>query len=128
MYCIDTNIFVEFLRGNKEIINKFNNTSSNDIFISPITLCELYQGVYLSNKIGLNIQELNEFIDDFSILDFNKKISEEFGKEFARLKKIGKQIPEFDLIIACFAKVNNLVLVTRDKNHFVNTGVEVEVW
>ena len=128
MFCIDTNIFIEFLRGNKEIIDKFNNTNSDNIFLSPITLCELYQGVYLSNKIGLNIQELNEFIDSFNLLDFNKEVSEEFGKEYARFKKMGKQIPEFDLIIACFAKVNNLVLVTRDKKHFENTDIKIEVW
>jgi len=128
MFCIDTNIFIEFLRGNKEIIEKFNNIDSDNIFFSPITLSELYQGAYLSNNAQLGIQELNEFIESFNILDFNKEICKEFGKEYARLKKIGKQIPEFDLLIAIFAKVNNLMLVTRDKKHFENLGIKIEVW
>ena len=125
MFCIDTNIFVEFLRGNEKVIKKFNNTDSDNIFFSPITLCELYQGVYSSNNAKINIQELNEFIGDFNILDFDKEVCEEFGKEYTKLKKMGKQIPEFDLIIACFAKVNNLILVTRDK-HFKN--IKIEIW
>ena len=128
MFCIDTSILVEFLRGNKDVIEKFNGLDSEDIFISPITLCELFQGAYLSKNPELKTQELNSFINSFSLLDFNKTICNEFGKQYAKLSKIGKMIPEFDLMIACFAKVNGLILVSKDEKHFNNLGIKVELW
>jgi predicted nucleic acid-binding protein len=128
MYCIDTNIFVEFLRGNKEIIKRFNEAYSEDIFVSPITLCELFQGAYLSSNPESKIKEINDFIGSFDLLSFDKDVCEEFGRQYSELAKSGKMIPEFDLIIGCFAKINNLILITRDKKHFENIGIKAEVW
>jgi len=127
MYCLDTNILIDLIRGDKvtsEKLNKLNET----VFINPITQCELFKGVYLSSKTDEQLNIVEELTQSFEILEFNFDICKEFGKEYAKLSKLGKMIPEFDLIIACFAKVNNLVLVTRDKKHFENTGVKIEVW
>ncbi len=126
MYCLDTNILIDLIRGDKVISEKINSLNEN-IFINPIIECELFKGVYLSSKKDEQIDVVKELIESFEILEFNNEVCEEFGKEYARLSKFGKLIPEFDLIIACFAKVNNLVLVTRD-NHFENTGIKIEVW
>ena len=127
MFCIDTNIFIEFLRGNKDIIEKLNNANLEEIFITPITLCELYQGAYLSKNIDFKIKEIDDLISSFSLLEFNSDICKDFGNEYVKLRNSGKMIPEFDIIISSFVKVNNLILITRD-NHFENTGIKIEVW
>lgn len=127
MYCLDTNILIDLIRGDKIISEKIN-TLEGSIFINPITQCELFKGVYLSSKKDEQLDEVEELTESFEVLEFSKEISREFGKEYSRLSKIGKQIPEFDLIIGCFAKVNDLILVTRDKKHFENMGIKIEVW
>lgn len=127
MYCLDTNILIDLVRGDKEIFEKINRLDGI-IFINPITQCELFKGVYLSSKKDEELDVIEELIESFDVLEFSIDICREFGKEYARLSKIGKQIPEFDLIIACFCKVNNLILVTRDKKHFENLGIRIEVW
>lgn len=127
MYCLDTNILIDLIRGDKVISENINNLDGS-IFINPITQCELFKGVYLSSKKDEQLDIVEKLIESFEILEFNLDICKEFGKEYSRLSKLGKQIPEFDLIIACFAKVNNLILVTRDKKHFENTGIKIEVW
>ena len=35
---------------------------------------------------------------------------------------------ESDLMIASIAKANGLVLVTRNKKHFENIDIKIEVW
>ncbi len=129
MYCIDTNIAIEFLRGNKDIIEKINyKQKNNSIFITPITLCELYKGIFLSSKRDYELPILEGFIDSLEILDMNKESCKEFGKEFALLQKTGKTTEELDLMIAAIAKTNNCIIVTRNKKHFENTSTQLEVW
>lgn len=129
MHCIDTNILIEFLRGNNEIIDKLNSLIiNNQIFITPINLCELYQGAYISNNSEFKVRQIKELISSFYILEFDENIALEFGKEYARLRSLGKMIDEFDLIIGCFCKNNNLILLTRNKKHFENLGIKIEVW
>lgn len=129
MYCLDTNIVVDFLRGNKIIIEKIRNISiNNDLFITCISLCELFKGAFLSSKSEKELGIINEFLDSIKVLDLNIDSCKSFGKEYARLNKIGKQTKEFDLMIACIAKSNELVLITRDKKDFENIDAKVEAW
>ena len=129
MYCLDTSVIVEFLRGNKEVIKKMQETlDENEVFITPITLCELFQGAYLLKNAEDKVSIIKNTIEGFGLLTFSVDVSLEFGKEYARLRKLGKMIPEFDLVIGCFAKTNDLVLITRDKKHFENLNLKVEIW
>ena len=129
MYCIDTNVIVNFLRGDKETISKLNRVIDNtEIFITPLTLCELFRGAYLSTNSENKVKQIKEFSDSFTLLDFNEKVCIDYGKVYAKLSKAGKLTENIDLMIACFAKVNNLILITRNKKHFENTGIRIEAW
>ena len=55
MYCIDTNIIVNFLRGDKDTIKKFREINNKDIFITPLTLCELFRGAFLSSSPEIKV-------------------------------------------------------------------------
>ena len=131
MYCLDTNIIIDFLRGESIIIKKIQNMMAKDVglFINPIVLCELYKGAYLvkvnSEKILSKIKFLTESLDS---LDFNTSASLLFGKEYGRLSKLGKTPQELDLMIASIAKAHNMILITRDKKDFDNIDVKIEVW
>lgn len=129
MYCLDTNIIVNYLRGDKETISKVNEASdAYELFITPLTLCELFRGAYLSSDSEIKIKQIKEFTDSFILLEFNEKVCIEYGKEYAKLCKLGKITENIDLMIACFTKVNNLILITRNKKHFENTNIKIEVW
>src|SRR3989338_10682023 len=98
------------------------------MFITPLTLCELFRGAYLSSDSEIKVKQIKEFTDSFNLLEFNEEVCIEYGKEYAKLCKLGKITENIDLMIACFTKVNNLILVTRNKKHFENTGVRIEFW
>jgi tRNA(fMet)-specific endonuclease VapC len=130
MYCLDTNIVVDLFRGDNLLNEKITDLGeeSVDIFITPISLCELYKGAYLYHNPSKPLSDITSFISAYHLLDFDISSCEEFGKIYASLAKNGKMIPEADLIIASIVKVNDLILVTRDKKHFQDTGVKVEEW
>lgn len=99
-----------------------------DVFITSMTLCELYKGAYLHVNSCKQAEEVESCVSFFEVIDLDVSSYKEFGKMFAKLQKEGKMTNEFELMIASIAKTNGLTLVTRDKKHFENTGVELEVW
>lgn len=130
MYCFDTNIVIDIFRGDENLRLKLKKIieSSAEIFITPITLCELYKGAYLHHNPIEKAKEVDNFISSFDILDFTWESAKYFGKEYARLSKIGKLTSEFDLMIASITRANNLILITRNKKHFENINIKIEVW
>lgn len=130
MYCLDTNIIVDILRGDKVLGNKVDNlmAQGTEFSITPITLCELYRGAYAHVNKDDKLTEINTFIINFSLLDFDSDSCDNFGKLYLALKKLGKLVGEFDLIIASITMANDLILITRNKKDFENIGVKLEVW
>ncbi len=129
MYCIDTNIIIDILRGDGELGLKIDNicSSGTAVFITPITLCELYRGAYGHFNPDEKIREIESFVSNFDFLDFNEESCREFGKLHFRLKKKGKIPSDFDLMIASIVNVNNLILITRDKD-FKKININSEFW
>lgn len=129
MYCLDTNIIIEILRNNLDLVDKVERISgSGGIFITTITLCELYKGAYLSSKRDFDIRLIEDFLSEVDVVGFDIDACKEFGQLYVNLKNLGGMVPEADLMIAAIAKSNELVLITRDKKHFEKIGIKVEVW
>ena len=128
-YCLDSSIVIDWLREDRELAIKIQEAQDKGrIFITVITLCELYKGAYLSNRAEKELQIIEDLAESIEVLDFSKGVCEEFGKEFARLTKIGRKTQESDLMIASIAESNGLVVVTRNKKHFENIDIKLEVW
>ncbi len=130
MYCLDTNIIIDILEGEESVKKKFEIilNSGEEIYITPITLCELYKGAYLFFNQKEEVEEIEDFVSSFILLNFGEDACREYGRIYASLKKSGKMSEEADLMIASVVKVNDLILVTRNKKHFENTGVKLEIW
>ena len=127
MYCIDTNILIDILRGDEKLALKLQNLHPFRLCISFISLCELYKGAYAYHDSVIKVSDVKNFASSFYFLALDEKICEEFGKMYSELKKKGKMIEESDLLIASAVKVNDLTLITRDKD-FKNMDIKVEIW
>ena len=127
-YCLDTDIVIDFLRNDEKIVDAINNLENEELYITYITLCELYKGVYLSNKQDYELKIIYDFINNIDLIDFNVEACDFFGSEYARLSKEGKMTQESDLMIASIAKVNDMVIITRNKKHFENIRTKIEIW
>lgn len=130
MYCLDTNIIVDLFRKDEKLKEKILSIKSQnkEISTTTINLCELYKGVYLSKNLQGSEKDIDDLMDSVPILTQDKFSAKEFGREFARLQRLGKMTQEIDLMIAAIAKANNLILVTRNKKDFENINVKIEVW
>lgn len=128
-YCLDTGILIAFFRNDIGIVEKIKSLQEkNEIFITCINLCELYKGAYKSSNLKYELSFIENIKETIFILEFDAKSCNLFGKDFVRLQKEGKVIDDFDLIISSIAKKNECIMVTRNKKHFENTGIKIEVW
>jgi len=114
---IDTNIYSEFKRNNKEIVEKLR--SVDYIGISTTVLGEIYSGFKLGTKTKQNFKELESFLDSPRVyfLSLDDTTADFYSDIFKQLKTKGKPIPTNDIWIAATAMQHGLSLLTLDK-HF----------
>ncbi|MCH8292089.1 PIN domain-containing protein [Candidatus Poribacteria bacterium] len=129
-YLIDTDIIIYWLaKKYPQIHQKMTQIDESQIFLSSVTVAELYFGAYNSSKPDENCELLDELTSELKIISFDGKAGVIFGKVKADLKKKGEIVSDSDLFIASTAISQNLTLVTNNERHFRRIdGLKIENW
>jgi tRNA(fMet)-specific endonuclease VapC len=130
MYLLDTNTCI-FIKNRKppHVLEKLRSVIEQTVHLSSITVAELQFGVYNSQNIEKNRISLMEFLAPFEIIDFDDRDAEHFGMIRSHLKKEGKLIGPYDMLIAAQAVARDLILVTNNTNEFERIKVlKLEDW
>lgn len=119
-YLIDSDVIIDFLNGENQPIVLLQELKNKDLFISVITWIEVVYGTKRSLHPKTRKKNFEDFLSLFKIklISINLAISEEFIAVKVALERRGIRLPDFDLLIAAAANVNDLVLVTRNIRHF----------
>lgn len=127
-YLIDTNICIYYMKGRFELDSKFDLANTDSLFISEITLAELKYGVANSATPESNSKALVNFLSGIQILPIFDSL-DTYANEKARLRKEGRPVDDFDLLIGSSAIANDLTLVTNNEKHFERlTGIRMTNW
>ncbi len=127
-YLLDTNICIYFLGGKFNLIDLIETIGISNCFISEITLAELKYGVENSIHKEKNQEILDQFSTKFTIIPIFNCL-DVYAKEKARLKKQGRLLDDFDLLIGATAIKNGLILATRNVSDFNRLdGIEIIDW
>lgn len=125
---IDTNICIYYFQGKFSLKEKFQKIGKENRFISEITLAELKFGVKNSQAQKKNQKVLNDFLTGIQVLPIINSL-DLYAEEKARLRKQGKPIDDFDLLIGASAISNNMILVTNNESHFQRiSNIIIENW
>ena len=130
MYLLDTNTCI-FLKNKKpeHVLDRLRSAIEDGVFLSSVSVAEMQFGVYSSRNIEKNRIALTEFCAPFDILDFDDCDAEEFGKIRSDLKRRGKIIGPYDMLIAAQALTRDLILVTNNTDAFSGvSGLRLEDW
>jgi len=115
---IDSDILIYFLKGEKTVVQELIKIAPNELYTTRINYTELLYGAYNSTNVEKNLARFTSFLEQFTILEFDKKASEIFAKTKAQLKKDGNIIADMDLMIASIAIANDYKLVSNNQKHF----------
>jgi tRNA(fMet)-specific endonuclease VapC len=110
MVCLDTSVLIDYLKGDKGIINLVKSYAEEDtIATTAVTEYEL-----LKHRDEIKRGLAQELLSSIEIYAFDRKAAEESSKIYRDLRMQGKEINENDILIAGIALSNNEFLVTRD--------------
>ena len=129
-YLLDTNVCIRLINNSSPAVTtRLASQQPEDILISTITQLELYYGAYRSAQQERNLQILQRFFSQFSIIPLEPEAARIAGRIRAELAALGTPIGPYDLQIAAIAMANNLILVTHNTREFgrVN-GLQIEDW
>jgi tRNA(fMet)-specific endonuclease VapC len=74
----------------------------------------LYYGAFKSERVKANLETLKVFKRTVNVLPITEDLLKRFGEIKADVKKRGKTIENFDLMIGVTAILHGLTLVTND--------------
>lgn len=129
-YLWDTDTCVYFLNGNKSIAQKVREVGESNICTTILNITELKFGAYNSVKVEENLKRVERLQENLIVLDgLDDAIGTFFAKNKALLRKKGITVGDFDLLIAGFASINNIKLISNNTKHFQHIpDIEIENW
>lgn len=128
-YFLDTNVIIDLLNGNSNILANFKNAYvSATVKIPDLVYYEVLRGFEYSDpknqKVGFEI-----FANHCGIVYMDKPVLEEAAKQYAYLRKNGITIDDDDILIGSFAIEKESVLVTNNTKHFKDlNGIKLVNW
>lgn len=132
MYVLDTNIWIEYLKGNQKIISKIQEVGLENCFLIDYVFYELQAWALSSENEDECCQKLSELWNGDVAKMEDKHIKENvqfYGIEKSRLLKENKQMDMLSLMLALIAHPYE-TMVTDKVDEFKKFGndLKIENW
>ena len=117
---VDTSIIVDIDRGKEDVIELCKRlTSTNNAFISTITVSEILTGSYLRKDYKTAVAKAERVLNQFQWITLNGETAKVIAQLNAYLISKGQPIEYQDVAIAASFLLQCCdVLLTENKNHF----------
>lgn len=131
-YLLDTNIWVHYLKGEFGIKERIQAVGLANCLLSEIIIAELLFGAANSAPAwqAQRRQEVAQIRADFAaqILPIGPAL-ETYAEVKTHLRRLGRPVDSFDLLIGSTALFHGCTLVTRNTRHFADmVGIVLEDW
>ncbi|MDF1613512.1 type II toxin-antitoxin system VapC family toxin [Desulfurivibrio dismutans] len=129
MFLLDTDTVIYALKGDPAVQDNLRVHRHDPMYLSTVTMMELYYGAYKSQHIDANLAKLGTLENSFPLLAPGPETVASFGKLKAKLEGHGKRLADLDLIIAVTAITHNLTLISNNQKHFARIpGLKLSNW
>lgn len=121
-YLLDTNVCIALLNENSpqveaRVMNELR--ANSQLFVSSVSVFELWYGVEKSARRDSNVRKLSAFLLNSVIsLPFEGEDARIAGRIRSELEAIGRQLGQYDLLIAGQALRHDMTLVTANVREF----------
>ncbi len=132
-YLLDTNVVSELVKPspNAQVWQWVNAVADQQLFIAAITVGEIARGIEqlpASTRKErytrwFEVEILSRYADRILVLD--TVVMLRWGALMAALTARGRVLPAFDSLLAATALAHDMRLVTRNTQHFAETGVQL---
>jgi tRNA(fMet)-specific endonuclease VapC len=129
-YLLDTNVLSDFVRGEPGVTARLRATSPDSIAISTITLMEVEYGLALDPRRARGIAAVvHDLVSSMELLPFSREDARAAASVRAALKKRGRPIGPYDVLLAGAALARGRSFVTANTREFERvSGLTLECW
>lgn len=125
-YLLDTNEVIRYLKGVSDAMALVTALADEGIFLSVITLGELYEGLLrVSGQPANDMAPFETFVSAVDVIPVDTTIAQQYGRIRRDLRTRGLMIPDNDVWIAATATIHDLTVVTRDQHFSRVTGLNL---
>lgn len=117
MYLVDSDVLVNFLKGEKKAVEMIKKLQDKSFYISIVSVGEILEGL-LETKNKKKLTSFKELLKTVAIINIDFPIIEKFASVRKCLRQKGLLIDNFDLLIASSCLIHNLTLITNNISHF----------
>jgi len=119
MLMLDTNICIYIIKKRPTtVLKRFQSIKTEQICISVITYAELQYGVDKSSAVAKNQLIIDDFISRLSVINWDEKAAQSYGKIRSNLERKGTPIGLMDLMIAAHCLSLDYTLITNNLKEF----------
>lgn len=125
-FLLDTNIIIALFASESSILS--NLAKADEVFIPSIALGELYYGTRKSGRFQKNLERIEEFAANNTLVECDANTARQYGDVKNRLRIKGRPLPENDVWIAALALQHDWTLVTRDAHFQEVESLQTIAW
>lgn len=117
---LDTNACIAAIGGRPSVRQRIQDTAGDGaaICVSSITIFELWLGIGRSERVADNTDQLAAFVYRVTTLPFDDEDAKVAGLLRATLRRQGRPIGPYDLLLAGQALRHDLTIVTANVREF----------
>jgi len=125
---LDTDVCVEILRGNENVV-EMRRATVDRVATTWVTVAELFYGAAKSRSVLENQQTVVTFLKTLEVRPPELASAMRFGRLKADLERRGERLADADLLIASVALVEDAILVTGNVRHYERIPeLRIEDW
>ena len=119
IYALDANIVSYFIQNNEHVITQFRTalTEGAGIVIPPVTYYEIRRG-FKHKSAPKKEKAFSRMCTLYPVGEMSLAAWECASEIYGSGCRSGKRIPDDDILIAAFCRVNDYTLVTSNVRHF----------
>ena len=99
-FLLDTDWIIDHFNGITAITRRLEQLRPSGLALSVISLAELYERVHYSRDPAASRRVLSRFVAGMTVVPVDDEICDIFGRERGRLRRLGRTVGDFDLLIA----------------------------
>lgn len=127
---LDTNVISDFVRGESRILARVKGSRPDVLAVSTVTVMEIEYGLALQAVRARRLRPVLEgLIGNMAVLPFTSADAAAAAAARAALRRSGRPIGPYDVLLAGCALARGLVLVTANTDEFTRVdGLVLEDW
>lgn len=117
-HLLDSDQIIWYLKGKKEVVKELQGLGRENLAVSTISIAEAAEGIFGEKDEQTRLLALEMFLAGVKVLEVTQQIAYRFARLRSNLRRQGKLLDNFDLLLAATCLALNLSFLTGNKRHF----------